>query len=116
MVYIGVTENPYRRIKQHMRDKPWWRAEVAYIEASRFESRIAALCEEAGLIVWYWPVYNTAIPTPGSPLLHAPMQAPGAIATWSPTGYLLDLHVDRSSPAEERARVEAFARLVERGP
>jgi predicted GIY-YIG superfamily endonuclease len=56
-LYIGVTDNPDRRFKQHRDTKPWW-PQVARKTIEWHPSRAVALAEEAAAIKAETPVHN----------------------------------------------------------
>lgn len=57
LLYIGVTDNPDRRFKQHRDTKPWW-PQVAQKTIEWRPSRVVALADEADAIRAEAPVYN----------------------------------------------------------
>jgi predicted GIY-YIG superfamily endonuclease len=73
LLYIGVTDNPERRFKQHRDTKPWW-PQVAQKTTEWCPTRLRALAEEATAIEAEAPIYN---------LEHNPA-APGAVSPHHP--------------------------------
>lgn len=57
LLYVGVAEDLFRRLKQHMRGKDWW-GEVDTIEFEIWISRALALREESLAIRAETPKYN----------------------------------------------------------
>lgn len=57
LLYIGVSDNPERRFKQHRDSKPWW-PQVARKTIEWHPSRRIALAEEAAAIKAEAPAYN----------------------------------------------------------
>jgi predicted GIY-YIG superfamily endonuclease len=77
LLYIGVTDDPDRRFKQHRDSKPWW-PQVARKTIEWRPSRAIALAEEAAAIKAEAPVYNIDH-NPAAPSYH-----------WPPTGMAAD--------------------------
>lgn len=113
VIYVGVAVDMVRRLRQHAMSQPWW-DQVSYIEACRFESRIDALCEEAGCLIWFEPRHNKAYPSPKSPLLGAKPKTPSAIVTWSPEGHLRDVYVFAGTPEAQAAGAAGFQSMIDR--
>lgn len=63
LLYVGITNNPQTRWKQHAERKPWWGA-VVVREVEWFSSRAGAERAEAQLISECRPIHNDA---PGMP-------------------------------------------------
>lgn len=59
VLYVGVTSNPRRRMREHRASKPWWH-KVAQVGWMEFPTRAAALAAESYLIGWLRPPYNVA--------------------------------------------------------
>lgn len=57
LLYIGITNNPTARFRQHGSDKDWWH-EVATIRMERYSSRDAVLVAEKRAIIEEKPRYN----------------------------------------------------------
>jgi predicted GIY-YIG superfamily endonuclease len=57
LLYIGLTENPQARFKNHRFTKPWW-AEVFRIDIEHFASRDSVVAAERKAIENEWPLYN----------------------------------------------------------
>lgn len=57
LLYVGVSDNPRRRFKDHSDDKPWW-AQVAHRSIEWFPSRARALAAESTTIRVERPRYN----------------------------------------------------------
>lgn len=70
LLYIGITDCPERRFKQHRDTKAWW-PEVSQKTTEWHPTRRRALAEEAAAIEAETPVhniqYNPAAPVPVSP-------------------------------------------------
>lgn len=60
LLYVGVARDVPARIKQHRKDKPWWRAEVADVVANLYPTRREALAVEAHYIAMSRPLHNIA--------------------------------------------------------
>lgn len=56
-VYVGITDTPLRRLRQHSSQKPWWRL-VDRVGLWQFEDRASALAAEATLIHYFRPPFN----------------------------------------------------------
>lgn len=82
LLYIGVSDDPERRFKQHRDTKPWW-PQVAQKTIEWHPSRDRALAEEATAIKAETPVHN---------IEHNPaaLQNP-ASGHWPPAGLAADL-------------------------
>ena len=57
LLYVGITNNPSARFKQHGADKDWWH-EVVTIRMQRYPSRAAVLIAEKRAIIEEKPRYN----------------------------------------------------------
>lgn len=57
LLYVGITNNPAARFKQHEHGKDWW-DQVASITLERHESRQALMDAEREAIVAEQPAYN----------------------------------------------------------
>lgn len=57
LLYVGVTNNPPQRFRQHLTDKEWW-WEVGTILIEHFASREELLASEARAIRLEGPLYN----------------------------------------------------------
>jgi hypothetical protein len=56
-LYVGYTENPSRRIKEHSKQKPWF-PEVTNISIRRYATKEEALKTEAFEILFGEDLYN----------------------------------------------------------
>ena len=56
-LYVGYTENPSRRIKEHSKQKPWF-SEITNISIKRFATKEEALKTEAFEIEFGEDLYN----------------------------------------------------------
>lgn len=59
-IYVGYTNNPRRRIREHRKDKPWF-SEVVTVDINRFGSKLEALREEAMSIKFGEDLKNMAL-------------------------------------------------------
>lgn len=59
LLYVGVSEVPLRRWKEHSKDKPWW-PRVATLTLEWFDSRTEALGAEVDAIRSERPLHNLA--------------------------------------------------------
>lgn len=57
LLYVGVADQPGRRIHQHYKEKHWW-AEVANVDLERFPTRRDALAAERRAIINEKPLHN----------------------------------------------------------
>jgi predicted GIY-YIG superfamily endonuclease len=57
LLYIGITDNPDRRFKQHRDTKPWW-PQVTQKSVEWRPNRLRALADEAAAIEAETPIYN----------------------------------------------------------
>lgn len=57
LLYIGITNNPDRRMEQHASTKPWW-DEVRYGHLEVYRTRAQALAAERTAIRQERPLYN----------------------------------------------------------
>lgn len=57
LLYVGITNDLERRLKQHSERQPWWH-QVDNITYETFGSREAAVAAEARAIWYQAPVYN----------------------------------------------------------
>ena len=57
LLYVGVAQDPWKRWRSHRREKEWW-GQVGVREIEWFESRQAALTQEAVEIRTRRPVHN----------------------------------------------------------
>lgn len=57
LLYVGISNNPFRRIKEHSRDSRWW-DRIDRITLEHFTSRSAAEKAERGAIDAEAPRYN----------------------------------------------------------
>jgi predicted GIY-YIG superfamily endonuclease len=57
LLYVGITMNPPRRLKEHRKSKDWW-AEVAEITIENHDSRAAVADAERTAIQTEHPRYN----------------------------------------------------------
>lgn len=57
LLYVGVADDPGRRLHQHYKQKPWWR-EIAHVDLERFATRQEALSAERHAILTEKPRYN----------------------------------------------------------
>lgn len=81
LLYVGISDNPARRWREHGAAKPWWH-EVASTTIERYASRELADSAERSAIRSESPRYNrTHNPTPGRPGPVVAAQVP------TPTGY-----------------------------
>lgn len=55
--YVGYTENPSRRIREHRKQKPWFR-EITQIDIRRYSTREEALKTEAFEILFGEDLHN----------------------------------------------------------
>ncbi|MFM9652794.1 GIY-YIG nuclease family protein [Streptomyces galilaeus] len=127
VLYIGVTDDPDRRFKQHRDSKPWW-PQVARKTVEWHPSRSRALAVEAAAIAAETPTYNidhnpAAVsyhwPPAGMPAdrvdaverVASPLPADQAEgirrAAWE--GFT---RAQLSATSEERAAIEAFNALT----
>lgn len=60
-LYLGITNSPRGRWRQHAKDKAWW-PEVEYLDYKWFPYRREAEIAEQMLISQHCPVYNRAMP------------------------------------------------------
>ncbi|MFD5491588.1 GIY-YIG nuclease family protein [Streptomyces sp. NPDC127091] len=60
-LYIGTTNKPRSRWRQHAKDKAWW-PEVDYLDYKWFSYRSEAERTEQLLISQHCPIYNRAMP------------------------------------------------------
>lgn len=58
LVYVGISDRPLKRFKQHRADKWWWDDKRLRVNVNWFDSRMDALRAEAVAIVSEKPVYN----------------------------------------------------------
>ena len=65
LLYIGITNNPPARFRQHRGAKSWWDA-VANIKLETFDSRRALEVAERGAIKSEKPKYNIAMNRPST--------------------------------------------------
>lgn len=70
LLYVGVTDNLDRRLKEHAADKEWW-ADVAQVTTEVLPSTRRALEAEARAIFWEQPRHNIL----GSPRYSADWEA-----------------------------------------
>jgi predicted GIY-YIG superfamily endonuclease len=56
-LYVGVTDSPTRRFRQHAKTKPWWPL-VARRTLVKFSDRASALLWESALIEALFPQFN----------------------------------------------------------
>lgn len=59
LLYVGITNDPSKRFKEHGLDKPWW-SRVAEIKIERFSSRAELAAAEIRAIETEHPRYNRA--------------------------------------------------------
>ncbi|WP_329368794.1 GIY-YIG nuclease family protein [Streptomyces sp. NBC_00669] len=59
LLYVGVTNDPKARFRQHARDKPWW-PRVSTREIEWFDTREEALRVESQAIIRELPRHNDA--------------------------------------------------------
>lgn len=59
LLYVGFTARGFRRIDEHLREKPWFDA-VTDIQFERFANEHRALDREASLVLLQNPRYNVA--------------------------------------------------------
>ena len=57
LIYIGLTNNPPGRFKQHSQDKSWWDS-VKYIAVEQFSSRDELIAAERTAIETERPIHN----------------------------------------------------------
>jgi predicted GIY-YIG superfamily endonuclease len=57
LLYIGLTENPHARFKNHRFTKQWWE-DVVSIQLEKFQSRDAVVAAERKAIERELPVHN----------------------------------------------------------
>ncbi|WP_371646451.1 GIY-YIG nuclease family protein [Streptomyces mirabilis] len=74
LLYIGITDCPERRFKQHRNTKPWW-PKVSRKTTEWHPTRRRALAEEAAAVVAETPVYNVQY-NPAAPVPVSPHQPP----------------------------------------
>jgi len=60
-LYIGTTNGPRQRWRQHAKDKAWW-PDVEYLDYRWFATKSEAERAEQLLISQYCPIYNRAMP------------------------------------------------------
>lgn len=60
-LYIGTTNNPKTRWRQHAKDKAWW-PDVEYLDYRWFPNGTEAEKAEQLLISQHCPIYNRAMP------------------------------------------------------
>lgn len=77
LLYIGVTDNPDRRFKQHRNTKPWWPG-VSQKTIEWHTTRRRALAEEAAAIEAEAPAYNVQY-NPAAPVPVSPHQPPAGM-------------------------------------
>lgn len=70
LLYVGMTNHPESRFKQHRADKVWWKS-VDHITLQRYPSRRDLAQAEADAIQEEQPKFNIAHPW-GAPTLRAP--------------------------------------------
>lgn len=70
LLYVGIANEPFRRMAQHRHGKGWW-TEVVRVDIEQFDSRPEAAEAERLAIVNEHPLYNITHaprPTPTAPL------------------------------------------------
>jgi predicted GIY-YIG superfamily endonuclease len=67
LLYVGITNNPWQRIKAHESDKDWWN-EVAHATFEHYQSRMELEAEERAAIKSERPRYNKTHVQPGPEL------------------------------------------------
>ena len=95
LLYVGISNDPAFRWKQHRGDKGWW-PQVADRQVTWYATRLLALQAEALAIQTEWPIYNTVRP---HLIIHVPEQL---TVTTDPSDFDQRLR----ATAERRARAE----------
>lgn len=62
LLYVGITNDPERRWREHVGAKPWWKTEVRNIDVEWFDSRTEAAKAESRAVSTEHPMYNLTLP------------------------------------------------------
>lgn len=62
LLYVGITNAPERRWREHVGAKPWWKTEVRNIDVEWFDSRTEAARAESRAVSTERPLHNLTLP------------------------------------------------------
>lgn len=62
LLYVGISDRPWKRFKQHERDKAWWKEVTRQVIEWKYD-RAEALAAEGAAIATEAPVFNSARPS-----------------------------------------------------
>lgn len=112
LIYVGITDDVERRMRDHAKDKFWWR-DVARTTKVAFQTRYEAEWAEWAVIATSRPVYNRALSPPPLPaaVAAAASAVPPVAATPTPIPERESISAPKASELERMEMDLATNRL-----